>query len=236
MILSGKLNGPFDEVVGFEIKEARADALRARVQWMFENDLVTPIGSETNGEQAIPRVDIRHGDCNEGWQEVAPERGEHALVFADNEGANVYYETLMDLVDRGADVMVLLNHVGLARALGREFKGPPDPASKCAKFLGPAYEALWRERLRLGEVPYHKVVDAYVRALRESSMRVKKLEVYSGSEGYTLLYFTKERKTGNPWMSAFDQLERNLREVKRIVGVALDRAAGIRDYRQLVDV
>jgi len=184
----------------------------------------------------MPRVNVYCGDCNESWQKIAPERREHALVFADSEGADVYYETLIGLVNKGADATVLLNHVGLARALGREFRGSPDPESKCAKFSGPTYDYLWKDRRTLGEVPYQKVVDAYVRALRESSMEVKKLEVYSGSEGYTLLYFTKKRKTGNPWMRAFDQLERNLREVKKIVGIALNKAAGIRDYHQLVDI
>ena len=150
-------------------------------------------------------------DCNSAIGNIVSNFGfkGHYLAFADNEGCDVKWLTMKELLKHYGDVWVTFQTSEITRALD---------TNSCREFLG----------LGQNEALPGSVLDYYVAKLKQVRPIVEVVHV-PGIRGfsYDMIYVTNTTKGGNPWLQSLEDLRNGVAKLDvNFIRLILDELSG----------
>lgn len=198
ILATAMANNAFEHMYLIEMDEDRADALRDRLTYVAEHldyDL-DPDGFTVVSEDANDFIDSLVDDLR---GIAAKTKSAHSLVFVDNEGLNVSWETMEKLSEVFTDYHVNFPGNSVQRQIGKEneevlnrFFG--DQSWKVAETDPDDLQLIYKSKLAGVDRP------------AQHEIRITGMKSYY----YDMIYAAQETEKNNPYIAAFDSIAKQV--------------------------
>ena len=197
ILASKSATAPFKKMYFIEGNEENAEALKARLEFAFNDpyfDLQEPEGWEVLLGDTNDLIDDVVADI---WKQRSPGAKFHTLTFVDNQAMDFNWASMEKMAELSTDFLVTYQG---AQAVGMNINVEATHRGKLKNYFG---RNLWNHGLETRE-DYRRTYIHQMKSLFNTDSILVPTKIYSGQKSYDydVIYGTRETKNGSGYVAA----------------------------------